>query len=166
MFRRFDDITPEFLLENGIKYLLIDIDNTLAPYEVSLPDERTEKWFDELKKNNIKALLVSNNNRERVELFNSKLGLLAFPDSHKPSKRRLLKISRAIDADISATAAIGDQIFTDVYGAKLIGARAIMVPPINDKRTLFFRAKRLLEKPILKKFKKLHDTPWLDLKTW
>ena len=61
---------------------------------------------------------------------------------------------KQFDARVEETSALGDQIFTDVWGAKTIGARAILVPPIRDKKTLFFRAKRLLEKPFLRMYEK------------
>ena len=157
MFLKFDDVTPEFLKEQNIKYLLIDIDNTLAPYEEPLPNERVVKWFELLEQNGIKSVLVSNNHSERVELFNSRLGLPAFSDCKKPSPKRLRKYADSIGAVIEETSSLGDQIFTDVWGAKKMGARAILVPPIRDKKTLFFRAKRLLEKPFIRKYKKIHE---------
>ncbi len=156
MFDRFDDVTPEFLRENGIKYLLIDIDNTLAPYEEPTPNERVKAWFSLLNDAGVKSVLVSNNNEERVQLFNKELSLPAFANCCKPSPRRLKKYAAVIGADLMETAALGDQIFTDVYGAKKMGARAILVSPIKDKKSLFFKAKRLLEKPFLRKYKKLH----------
>ena len=157
MFERFDDVTPEFLKSQNIKYLLIDIDNTLAPYEEALPNERVISWFESLKNNGIKSVLVSNNDEERVQLFNSRLGLPAFANCKKPSPRRLKGYADTIGAVLSETSALGDQIFTDVWGAKKMGARAIMVPPIRDKKTLFFKTKRLLEKPFIRKYKKIHE---------
>lgn len=157
MFEKFDDVTPEFLNKQNIKYLLIDIDNTLAPYEEALPNKRVIDWFRMLEESGIKSVLVSNNNEERVQLFNSQLGLPAFADCKKPSPRRLKKYADSIGAVLSETSALGDQIFTDVWGAKKMGARAIMVPPIRDKKNLFFKTKRLLEKPFIRKYKKIHE---------
>ena len=154
IFDKFDDITPEFLAEQGIRFLLIDIDNTLAPYEEPLPNERIKAWFLALAEADIRAVLVSNNKEPRVTLFNSELGLPAFADCHKPSTKMLRRIVKQFGAAIEETSALGDQIFTDVWGAKTIGARAILVPPIRDKKTLFFRAKRLLEKPFLRMYRK------------
>ncbi len=154
MFEKFDDVTPEFLQESGISFLLIDIDNTLAPYEEPLPNERVKAWFSAIEEAGIRAILVSNNHADRVKLFNSELGLPAFADCHKPSPRRLRKLVDSFGAELCHTSALGDQIFTDVWGAKAMGARAIMVPPIRDKKTLFFRAKRLLEKPFLRMYRK------------
>ncbi len=157
MFEKFDDITPEFLLSRGIKALLIDIDNTLAPYEQPLPDERIKNYFASLSSVGIKAALVSNNNSERVELFNRDLGLIAFADSKKPTKKTLLLAMEKMGSTVENTAAIGDQLLTDALGAHNIGIPAYIVPPIKDKRNLFFRFKRLLEKPYIRKYKKLHE---------
>lgn len=155
-FDKFDDVTPEFLEKNGIRFLLIDIDNTLAPYEEPTPNDRVRAWFSLLAEAGVKCVLVSNNNEERVKLFNETLSLPAFANCHKPSPRRLREYASVIDARLTETAALGDQIFTDVWGAKKMGARAILVPPIKDKKTLFFKTKRLLEKPFLRKYEKLH----------
>ena len=156
MFEKFDDITPEFLLAHGITSLLIDIDNTLAPYEQPTPDERIKNYFASLSENGIKAALVSNNNHKRVELFNSELGLLAFADSGKPGKKTLLLAMEKMGSTVENTAAIGDQLLTDALGAHRIGIPAFIVPPIRDKKNLFFRFKRWLEKPFVKRYKKLH----------
>ena len=158
IFEKFDDVTPEFLRAEGISFLLIDIDNTLAPYEEPLPNERVKAWLGGLAQNGIRAILVSNNHAPRVELFNSELGLPAFADCHKPSPRRLRKLVDSFGAELCETSALGDQIFTDVWGAKKMGARAILVPPIRDKKTLFFRAKRLLEKPFLRMYRKRNES--------
>ena len=157
MFDRFDEITPAFLREQGIHFLLIDIDNTLAPYEEPTPNDRVKAWFAALAEANIRAVLVSNNHEERVTLFNAELELPAFANCHKPSTKQLRKIMAQFGAKVEETSALGDQIFTDVWGAKQIGARAILVPPIRDKKTLFFRTKRLLEKPFLRMYRKKHN---------
>ena len=102
-------------------------------------------------------MLVSNNHKERVELFNSVLGLPAFYDCKKPSPKRLKGYADSIGAVLPETAALGDQIFTDVWGAKKMGARAILVPPIKDKKNLFFKTKRFLEKPFIKKYRRIHE---------
>lgn len=149
MFGSYREITPAFLLERGIRALLIDIDNTLAPYEQPDPDEAIRAWFASLAENGISAALVSNNHAPRVERFNETLGLLAFSDSGKPSRKTLLRAMEALVVSPAETAVLGDQLLTDAYGGKHIGLPAIIVPPIHDKTNLFFRFKRLLEKPVI-----------------
>ena len=154
MFEKFDEITPEFLKKQNISALLIDIDNTLAPYEQPVPDNRIKNWFALLNAAGIKSALVSNNHKERVELFNRELGLPAYPDCKKPSSKMLLVAIESMGADVEHTAAIGDQLLTDALGAHRLEMKAFIVPPIKDKKNLFFRFKRLLEKPYIKKYKK------------
>ena len=155
MFEKFDDITPEFLLSKNITALLIDIDNTLAPYEEALPNERVIAYFKALADSGIKAALVSNNNRARVDLFNSALALPAYANCGKPNKKKLISVMHDLGSTAENTAAIGDQLLTDALGAHLVGIPAFIVPPINDKKSLFFKFKRALEKPYIKKYRKL-----------
>ena len=154
MFGHYYEITPQFLQSIGVRALLIDIDNTLAPYEQPLPDARIRDWFEQLNANGIRAALVSNNHRERVEEFNRSLGLLAFWDSGKPRKKTLLLAMKQLGADLSETAMLGDQLLTDSYAGKHIGLPSIIVPPIHDKTNLFFRFKRLCERPFIRKYAK------------
>ncbi len=155
MFDKFDDITPEFLISLGIKALLIDIDNTLAPYEQPEPDARIINWFEALKAAGISASLISNNHAPRVELFNRDLGLAAYPDSKKPKSATLLLAMERMGSDTTNTAVLGDQLLTDALAGHLLGLKALIVPPIKDKRTPFFKFKRLLERPYIRRYKKL-----------
>ena len=154
IFKTYRDVTPEFLSSKGIKALLIDIDNTLAPYEMPEPDDNIRAWFKSLADNGIKATLVSNNDRERVELFNSTLGLPAYYKSGKPFAKNLKRAMAAMGSDKSNTAMLGDQLLTDAAAGKHIGLCAIIVPPIKDKTNLFFRSKRFLERPFIREFAK------------
>lgn len=155
MFEKFDCITPEFLESLGIKALLIDIDNTLAPYEQPEPDERIMGWFDRLREAGISASLISNNHAPRVELFNRSLGLDAYPDSGKPKSKTLLLAMSKMGSDTTNTAVLGDQLLTDALAGHRLGMMALIVPPIKDKTTPFFKFKRMLEKPYIKRYKKL-----------
>lgn len=165
MFENYREITPAFLHSIGIRALLIDIDNTLAPYEQDEPDDRIREWFEELKQNGIVAALVSNNHAPRVELFNQSLGLLAYADSKKPSKRTLVRAMKELGVSADETAMLGDQLLTDVYAGKHTGLRALTVPPIKDKTNLFFRFKRWCERPFIRKYAKEHGYQ-LFMKFW
>lgn len=158
MFPTYADVTPVFLKSIGVTALLIDIDNTLAPYEMPDPDERILAWFRDLSENGIRAALVSNNHAPRVERFAAPIGIPAFPDSGKPGKKRLAEALAAVNATPETTAVLGDQLLTDAAFAKSHGMRAIIVPPIYDKRNLFFRTKRLLEIPTVRRYNRLHGT--------
>ena len=153
-FDTFRGVTVEFLRKEGICFLLVDIDNTLAPYEEPIPSDAVRAWVKALLEDGVKLAFVSNNHKERVELFARDLAVPAFADCGKPLKKKPLAIMAEMGAEQGATATLGDQIFTDVWCARNLGVRAILVPPIRDKKTFFFRFKRALEKPILKKYHK------------
>ncbi len=157
VFDTYRDVTPEFLSSLGIKALLIDIDNTLAPYEQDLPDENIIAWFEELKAAGISSALISNNHPPRVELFNSKLGLPAYADSGKPGSRALFAAMEEMGVTPEVTAGLGDQLLTDTLAVHRLGMISLIVPPIKDKRSLFFRFKRLLERPFIRRYRRLNS---------
>lgn len=156
MFGHYYEITPAFLKSIGVRAVLSDVDNTLAPYEQAEPDERIVAWLQDLKENGIEVAFVSNNHAPRIELFNKNLGVCAYPDSGKPGKKTLLLAMEAMGVRREETAMLGDQLLTDAYAGKHIGLPAIIVPPIKDKTNLFFRFKRLCERPFIRKYAKKH----------
>ena len=156
-FAVFSDASAEFLSELGVKGIVLDIDNTLEPYENPSPGEHVLRWFDELRAAGIKAAFVSNNGRERVELFNKELGLPSYYKAGKPFKKKVLMALSDMGVSRDEAILMGDQVFTDVWAARNAGIRAILLPPINDKRDILTKAKRLLEKPIIRKYKKRHN---------
>ncbi len=163
MLGAYDELTPELLKEMGIRALLVDIDNTLAPYEQPEPDERIRAWLSCLKQAGISVALVSNNHAPRVERFNSSLGLLAFSESGKPRRRIPERAMELLGASRDETAVLGDQLLTDAFAGKHIGLRAIIVPPIHDLPTFFFRFKRRCERPFIRKYAKLHGySDWMS----
>ncbi len=148
------EITPGFLSGQGVRGVILDIDNTLAPYEQAEPGPELVSWFARLSDAGIRAALVSNNDKERVELFNRSLGLPAFSNCSKPSRKAVRAALGALGTRKEETLVIGDQIFTDVLMAHRAGLRAVKVPPIKDKKTLFFRFKRLLERGPMRAYRR------------
>ena len=155
-FETFDKADAKFLSSIGVKGILLDVDNTLEPYENPLPTDKVINWFSALREEGIGAAIVSNNNKERIELFNAELKLPAYYKAKKPFKKRLLMAMSDIGTTPEETIFMGDQIFTDVWAARNAGIKAILVPPIKDKTDAFTKFKRFLEKPILKKYKRMH----------
>lgn len=156
MYSRYEDVTPEELSRQGIRALLVDIDNTLAPYEQPDADDTHRAWVADMAAHGIAVALVSNNDQARVERFNRTLGLPAYWKSGKPRRRTLDRAMRQLGVTPEETAILGDQLLTDAYAGKRIGLTTLIVPPIRDKQTLFFRFKRFLERPFLRRYRKLH----------
>ena len=156
MLERYPDVTPEFLASVGVRALLVDIDNTLAPYEQPEPDDGHRAWLAAMAAAGIRVALISNNDRERVERFNATLGLPASWKSGKPFGRVMKRYLREWGVDRKEAAVLGDQLLTDALAAHLLGLRAIIVPPIRDKKTAFVRFKRYLERPYIRAYRAAH----------
>jgi HAD superfamily phosphatase (TIGR01668 family) len=156
MFASYRALTPAYLRERGIDVLIMDIDNTLAPYEQDLPDAHIKAWLGKMQAAGIGLAFVSNNNWERVELFNGEIGIPAFAKSGKPFGKTLRRVIKLYGSDAQHTAMLGDQLLTDVFAGKHIGATALLVPPIKDKTTAFWRIKRALERPVIRKYARKH----------
>ena len=154
MFDAFSDVDPEFLKKQKITALLCDIDNTLSPYEDAVPSDAVRGWVREMQAAGISLALISNNTPERVETYNAPLGLVAYADAKKPSKKRYLDAIERLGVDRKSCAVLGDQLLTDAWSAKRLGIPSVIVKPIRDKKTLFFRFKRALEVPFIKAYQR------------
>ena len=153
-FDTFECASAEFLTSIGVKGIVLDVDNTLEPYENAFPGEHVIAWFKTLFDAGISAAIVSNNNGERINLFNSKIGIPVFFKAKKPFKKNVLIAMRAIGTVKSNSVLMGDQVFTDVWAAHNTGIPAILLPPIKDNTDAITKFKRLLEKPFLRKYER------------
>lgn len=147
------DIDFEKLYQEGIRGLLFDIDNTLVPHGAPA-DDRAEALFTKLRAIGFKCCLISNNKEERVLMFNKNIRADYIYDAHKPSKTGYERAMKLMGTNRSNTVFIGDQLFTDVYGAKRAGIRNILVRPIHPKEEIQIVFKRKLEKIVLYFYKK------------
>ena len=157
-FETFDKASAEFLASIGVKGIVLDVDNTLEPYENPTPGAHVVAWLDSLKAKGISAAIVSNNGAERINLFNKELGLPAYYKAKKPFRKNVLNAMADMGTNKENTILMGDQVFTDVWAAHNTGIRAILVPPIKDKTDPLTRFKRLLEKPVLRKYRKCNNS--------
>lgn len=149
---RITDITVDILKANGIKGLILDIDNTLVPNHVAEADDSLLEWIETLKQAGIKIAIASNASKKRVFIFNRKLKLYAVHRAFKPSVRAFNKARRLMELDNKNVAVVGDQIFTDIYGGNSAGMFTILVKPIDKREGWFVRLKRRFEKRILQRY--------------
>lgn len=142
------DIDFASLYREGYRGLIFDIDNTLVPHGAPA-DERAIRLFDRLKKLGYAVCLLSNNKKDRVALFNEKVNVDFIERAQKPSRKNYLKAMKLMGTDTGNTVFIGDQLFTDVWGAKRTGIRNILVKPMNPKEEIQIVIKRYFEKIVL-----------------
>lgn len=141
-------INFEELYRKGYRGIIFDIDNTLVPHGAP-SDQRSEKLFENLKQIGFQCCLLSNNQYQRVSSFNEKIQVHFIENAHKPSRKNYLKAMKLMGTSLENTLFVGDQLFTDVYGAKRVGIHNILVKPIHPKEEIQIVLKRKLEKIVL-----------------
>lgn len=139
--------------KKGIRGVIFDIDNTLVPH--GLPaDKRALELFLELRTIGLDTCLLSNNKEPRVASFARQVDSKYIYKSGKPSVKNYLKAMEMMHTDKQTTLFVGDQLFTDVYGANRAGIYGILVKPIHPKEEIQIVMKRKLEAVVLHFYKK------------
>ena len=125
-------LRPKDLADRGIRLVLADLDNTLAPYGAPVPDERLKAWRDELAEHGVTLFILSNNRHEsRPRIFAEALDVPYIGHAGKPKTASFFKAMERMKAAPEQTAIVGDQIFTDILGGSRAGVATILVRPIR-----------------------------------
>ena len=141
-------IDYEALYRKGYRGLIYDVDNTLVPHGAPA-DDRAKTLFERLHTIGFSAVLLSNNKEPRVKMFNDAVQVSYIYKAGKPNPANYRKAMEQMGTDEKNTLFVGDQIFTDVYGANRTGIRTILVKPIHPKEEIQIVLKRYLEKIVL-----------------
>ena len=142
------EIDYEGLYEKGIRGLIYDVDNTLVPHGAPATAEAVA-LFERLRNIGFDTCIISNNKEPRVKPFADMVHSRYIFKAGKPKKENYIKAMELMGTDRNSTYFIGDQIFTDVYGANRTGIPSILVKPINKKEEIQIVLKRKLEKIVL-----------------
>lgn len=143
------------LYRAGYRGVIFDIDNTLVPHGAPA-DERARALFCHLKEIGFDCCLLSNNQLPRIELFNQDIHVKFIENAHKPSVKNYRKAMQMMGTNTGNTLFVGDQLFTDVYGARRTGIHSILVKPIHPKEEIQIVLKRYLERIVLHFYEKDH----------
>ena len=147
-------ITPEYLKENNIKALILDVDNTLLDFDLKIV-EGLKEWHDEIRANGIKCIILSNSNKTtKVKMVADLLGINYIKFAMKPLKRGFKKAQKELNLPNENIAVVGDQIFTDVIGANSSKMHSILVEPLAEKDLWMTRFKRPIEELVVKSYLK------------
>lgn len=138
----------------GIKCLLFDLDNTIAPVSMAAPNKKMKDLMESLKEMGFKIIIVSNSPKSRLEPFKNAFNVDAAFNALKPTKKKYLKIMKSYNFQASDIACIGDQLLTDIWGANRLGFTSILINPISTNDIVFTKFNRLIERTILKKLAK------------
>lgn len=141
------------LKKNGIKCLLFDLDNTVAPYKESEPSIKVKELFARLE-NDFKVIIISNSNKNRLRPFKEKLNVDVAFSAKKPLKGKYKKILSLYKFKDNEIAAIGDQLLTDILGANRMGFTSILVNRVAKYEFFYTKVNRFFEKFIKRRLEK------------
>ncbi len=130
------ELTPDFLRSRNITLLLMDLDNTLAPYSTDEATPALKAWIASMKAAGIEPFLFSNNKGDRPSIFARQLNVDYVKLAHKPKQAALRQVLTQKSTPIERVCIIGDQIYTDVLCGSIAGAYTVVVRPISLKNPL------------------------------
>ena len=153
------EIPVDFYQQQGVKLLLIDLDNTLDSYRLFVPTERAVKLLTSLKETGLNVVIVSNNRARRVQSYASSAGCACISSARKPFAGRIKKFLKENNYLPEETMLVGDQLITDVLFGKHAHVRVVLTEKVvkEDQFTTHFN--RLLDRPIRKHLRKKGRLP-------
>lgn len=132
-FDRIFDIPLEFLEENDIKLVLLDLDNTLSPWHNYFACEKTKKWVSQVRQKQIEALILTNGSGKNAASLAKELGICIVGNAKKPFCKQIKKCLASKNVLAEQTLIVGDQLFTDILAANRINAKSVLLQPVSKR---------------------------------
>jgi len=146
-------INYQKLYDEGYRGIIFDIDNTLVEHGADA-DQRAINLIAKLKEIGFEVCLISNNKEERVARFNREIQVKFIHNAKKPGRKNFINATKLMGTTIDNSVFVGDQLFTDVYGANRVGIMTYFVKPIGPKEEIQIVLKRKLERIVLYYYRK------------
>lgn len=137
------------LLQAGIKGVIVDLDNTLVPWNEDAQFPKAVAWLKKVKDAGLKVCIVSNNRPRRAKTLAGAFDVPFIWQAVKPRRRAFRKAMQLMELDHAETAVVGDQVFTDILGGNRLGLYTILVRPLKKQEFIGTRLVRQVEKVIL-----------------
>ncbi|MDM5315804.1 YqeG family HAD IIIA-type phosphatase [Fictibacillus sp. b24] len=154
------DITPEMLVERGVKGIITDLDNTLVEWDRPEATPELIKWFTSIKEKGILITIVSNNTQHRVKSFSDPVGIPFIYSARKPMTKAFKRALKDMKLKNEEVVVIGDQLLTDVLGGNRLGLHTILVVPVASSDGFWTRFNRKIERIILSWMKRKGMLHW------
>lgn len=152
------DVDLDALKNAGIEGLVVDLDNTIVARDSHTPPAGLSKWLKDAKAMGFKICILSNNWKTRVSRIAAQLGLPLVARAVKPRRKAFMLAMKEIGTAKKATAVIGDQIFTDIFGGNVAGTYTILVAPISDHEAPHTKVLRRFERVIMRSYHRRAST--------
>jgi HAD superfamily phosphatase (TIGR01668 family) len=144
---RVEDISTEMLAGWGVRGVVLDLDNTIVPWNTSDVSPAVRDWVRRLAVARIGVCVLTNNYTRRASSVAELLGIPIIKAAFKPSPVAFRSALRRMSIDAEEGAVVGDQLYTDVLGGKLVGMRAVLVSPLSTREFFTTKFVRWLERP-------------------
>ncbi|GLO66647.1 MULTISPECIES: YqeG family HAD IIIA-type phosphatase [Oceanobacillus] len=154
------DLQPTTLKERGIKGIITDLDNTLVAWDVKDATPEIIRWFQEMRENDIKVTIISNNNQERVQVFSEPLETPFVYSARKPLSKAFKTVAKEMELSKEEIVVVGDQLLTDVLGGNFAGFYTVLVVPIVETDGKITRINRTIERRILNYMRRKGKISW------
>jgi HAD superfamily phosphatase (TIGR01668 family) len=141
-------VSLDLLAHWGIRGVALDLDNTIVPWYTSALEPGIPQWVQRLRDAGIRMCLITNNYGAQSKDVAIELGLPLVRGALKPLPIAFARCLREIETEPAKALAIGDQLFTDVLGAKLTGMKAVYVRPLAARAFLTTKFLRMIERPV------------------
>ncbi len=142
------DLSADILKQHGIRLLMLDFDNTIVPYTTNVPTEKMTAWLRQMNKSDIQLCVVSNSHNDRVKIFCGKYGIDCITHAKKPFTKGIKACLAKYGIAPSEAALVGDQIYTDTFGANNAGVMPILVRAI-DNHNIWLKLRHVAELPFI-----------------
>lgn len=154
------EIDVQALKQQGIKSMLVDLDNTLV--ESTRPDAtpRLVKWLAQVKEMGIQVMILSNNSKTRVSKFAQPLHIPFIHLARKPLTFAFRRALKELGTTKEETVMVGDQLLTDVFGGNRAGLYTILVTPVSNIDGFMTRLNRRVERLIFRLLEKRGLLRW------
>ena len=156
------EVTPEKLADLGIKGIITDLDNTLVEWDRADATEELVAWFNMMREAGIKIIIASNNNEQRVRAFAEPHGIPFIHRAKKPLGKAYYDAMVQLRLRRDEVAMMGDQLLTDVLGAKRQKIYTFLVRPVADSDGLVTKFNRFVERRVYNDLKRKGQYPWQD----
>lgn len=142
---KYEFIDVEYMNMHNKKVIISDLDNTLISWDSKKDTKELNRWLKKMKRAGFDIIVVSNNSEERVEEFCRQLNLQYVADAKKPLTQGFKKALSKLNRKPEEAIILGDQVLTDVFGAKSLGVMSVLVKPISKTDAFKTRINRFFE---------------------
>ena len=146
---RVEDISLDLLRSLSVRGVALDLDNTIVPWYTTDLAPAVAEWVARLLADGLRVCLLTNNYAGHATDVAQALSVPIIPGALKPAPGAFRRALSALAVPARESVVIGDQLFTDVLGGKLLGMRAILVRPIGGREFFTTRFMRLMERPLV-----------------